>query len=67
MASEPGGVVPDFEAAGIIDIGVPVFDGHGQITAALTVSSLRMKNAKQGVKELLPALKECAESISKGL
>ena len=61
------GVVPDFEAVGIVDIGVAVFDGQGQIAAALIVSSLRMKNAKQSVKELLPALKECAENISKGL
>ena len=55
------------QVIGITDIGVPVFDGQEQIAAALTVSSLRMKNAKQGVKELLPALKECAENISKGL
>jgi len=55
------------QVVGITDIGVPVFDGHGQIVAALTVSSLRMKNAKQGVKKFLPALKNSSQNISKGL
>ena len=55
------------QVIGITDIGVPVFDGHRQIVSALTVPSLRMKNAKQGIKKLLPALDKCAKCISRGL
>ncbi len=54
-------------AIGIIDLGVPVCGGDGQVVAALTCSMLRLRKPPHGGKDLLPAIAACAEKIGRVL
>jgi DNA-binding IclR family transcriptional regulator len=55
------------KVVGLTDTGVPVFDPAGNVLAALTVTSFRLKGDLKDGKTLIPSLRKCALKITNSL